>query len=71
MVNLATLTGAIFVALGNEHAGVFSNSDEISEAIAVASKSSTEKTWRLPLDPAYTGFGVRLLSEWLRRNYEG
>ena len=53
MVNLATLTGAILVSLGHEHAGVFSNSDEIAEQLAKASDNSTEKTWRLPLGPAY------------------
>lgn len=130
MVDLATLTGAILVALGHEHAGLFSNSDEVAEAFATASESSTEKTWRMPLAAEYdrlidspiadmkniggrnagsitaaqflqrfvgeipwvhldiagtgmknerkdprettlgTGFGVRLLNQWIAENYE-
>ncbi|MHB8886447.1 MAG: leucyl aminopeptidase [Methylovirgula sp.] len=53
MIDLATLTGAILVALGQEHAGLFSNNDELSERIAVAGKETNEKVWRLPLGAAY------------------
>ena len=53
MINLATLTGAIIVALGHEHAGVFSNDDGLAEQIAAASEASTEKSWRMPLTPYY------------------
>ncbi len=53
MVNLATLTGAILVALGQEHAGLFSNNDELSERITAAGKTTGERVWRMPLDPAY------------------
>ena len=53
MINLATLTGAIIISLGHEHAGVFSNDDALAEQINNASGSSTEKTWRMPLGPAY------------------
>ena len=53
MINLATLTGAIIVALGSEHAGVFSNNDGLAEQIASASESSGERSWRLPLLPEY------------------
>lgn len=53
MINLATLTGAIIVALGHEHAGVFSNDDGLAEQIASASAGSTERSWRLPLLPEY------------------
>ena len=53
MVNLATLTGAILVALGKEHAGLFSNNDELSERIAAAGLATGEKVWRLPLTPEY------------------
>ncbi|MDA7881411.1 leucyl aminopeptidase [Akkermansiaceae bacterium] len=130
MVDLATLTGAILIALGHEHAGLFSNSDDVANALASASANSTEKTWRLPLAPEYdrlidspiadmkniggrpagsitaaqflqrfvgdipwahldiagtamknerkdprettlgTGFGVRLLNQWIAENYE-
>ncbi len=53
MINLATLTGAIIVALGHEHAGVFSNNDGLAEQIASASAASGERSWRLPLLPEY------------------
>ncbi len=53
MIDLATLTGAIVVALGQEHAGLFSNDDELSERLVAAGKETNEKVWRLPLGPAY------------------
>ena len=53
MVNLATLTGAILVALGKEHAGMFSNNDELSTRLAAAGYATGEKVWRLPLTPEY------------------
>jgi leucyl aminopeptidase len=53
MVNLATLTGAILVALGKEHAGLFSNNDELSQRLAEAGVATGEKVWRLPLTPEY------------------
>jgi leucyl aminopeptidase len=53
MVNLATLTGAILVALGKEHAGLFSNNDELSTRISEAGYATGEKVWRMPLTPEY------------------
>ena len=53
IVNLATLTGAIIVALGKEHAGLFSNDDELAGRLAEAGLATAEKLWRMPLDPAY------------------
>jgi leucyl aminopeptidase len=53
MVNLATLTGAIMVALGTEHAGLFSNDDALSERLGEAGKATGEKVWRMPLAPEY------------------
>jgi leucyl aminopeptidase len=53
MINLATLTGAILIALGNEHAGLFSNNDELSERLTTVGKDTGEKVWRLPLSPGY------------------
>ncbi len=49
VINLATLTGAILVALGNEYAGLFSNNDELADRLAEASEKTGEKVWRLPL----------------------
>ena len=53
MINLATLTGAIGVALGNDHAGLFSNNDELATRLVAAGLVSGEKLWRLPMGPAY------------------
>ena len=53
MINLATLTGAIIVALGHEHAGLFSNNDELATKLLAAGLSANEKLWRMPLSPAY------------------
>ncbi|WP_027522594.1 leucyl aminopeptidase [Bradyrhizobium sp. Ec3.3] len=53
MVDLATLTGAIMVALGTEHAGMFSNNDELAERLLTAGIESGEKVWRMPLGPEY------------------
>ena len=53
MVNLATLTGAILIALGKEHAGLFSNNDELSSRLSETGLATGEKVWRMPLDPAY------------------
>jgi len=53
MVDLATLTGAILVALGTEHAGLFSNNDELSERLYAAGQATGEKVWRLPMGPEY------------------
>ncbi len=53
MVDLATLTGAIMVALGTEHAGLFSNNDELAERLIKAGVETGEKVWRMPLGPEY------------------
>jgi leucyl aminopeptidase len=53
MINLATLTGAIGVALGNDHAGLFSNDDDLAAKLTAAGLATGEKLWRMPLGPAY------------------
>ncbi|ESQ94363.1 leucyl aminopeptidase [Asticcacaulis benevestitus] len=53
MIDLATLTGAMIIALGMDYAGVFSNNDELAEKIGEASKSVLENTWRMPLPAQY------------------
>ena len=53
IVDLATLTGAIMVSLGHEHAGLFSNDDALADALFSAGKVSGDKMWRFPLGPAY------------------
>ena len=53
MIDLATLTGAILVALASEHAGLFSNDDTLAGRLHAAGLETGEKVWRLPLGPAY------------------
>ncbi len=53
MVDLATLTGAMIVALGHEYAGVFANDDELAERLSAAGKAEGEGIWRLPMGEAY------------------
>jgi leucyl aminopeptidase len=53
MVDLATLTGAIIVSLGNDYAGLFSNNDELSANLLAASEAEGEPLWRMPLPPQY------------------
>jgi leucyl aminopeptidase len=53
VIDLATLTGAILVALGTEHAGLFSNDDKLSERLTVAGKDAGEPVWRMPLGKGY------------------
>ena len=53
VIDLATLTGAILIALGAEHAGLFSNDDKLSARLAEAGKDVGEPVWRLPLGKAY------------------
>ena len=53
MINLATLTGAIIVALGQEYAGLFSNNDKLVERLVKAGEATGERVWRMPLGPEY------------------
>ena len=53
MVDLATLTGAIIISLGNDYAGLFSNNDELSDNLLAASKTEGEPLWRMPLPTQY------------------
>jgi leucyl aminopeptidase len=53
MIDLATLTGAIMVALGKEHAGLFSNNDKLAADLLAAGVETGETVWRMPLGKAY------------------
>jgi leucyl aminopeptidase len=53
MVDLATLTGAILVALAQEYAGLFSNNDELAERLVAAGQATGERVWRMPLGPEF------------------
>lgn len=53
MIDLATLTGAIMVGLGQDYAGLFSNNDELAETLFEVGMATGEKLWRMPMGPAY------------------
>lgn len=53
IIDLATLTGAIIIALGHDHAGVFANDDALANNLLAAAKAEGEGAWRLPLAPSY------------------
>ncbi len=53
MIDLATLTGAVIVALGEHNAGLFSNNDKLAQRIAAAGAAEAETVWRLPLSREY------------------
>ncbi len=53
MIDLATLTGAIIIALGDQYAGLFSNDDKLSDKLIAAGKAVGEGVWRMPVDDPY------------------
>jgi leucyl aminopeptidase len=53
MIDLATLTGAIIVALGQEYAGMFGNDDRLCDRLTKAGLATMERVWRMPLGPEY------------------
>lgn len=53
MVNLATLTGAIIIALGKSRAGLFSNNDKLATQLAACGEAEGERIWRLPIGDEY------------------
>ncbi len=53
IVDFATLTGAMIIALGNEHGGLFSNDDDLADNLLSAGIKSGDKLWRMPVSPAY------------------
>jgi leucyl aminopeptidase len=53
MIDLATLTGSIMVALGYEYAGLFANDDRLGEQLLTAGTATGERLWRMPLNESY------------------
>lgn len=53
IVDLATLTGAMIISLGNEHGGLFANDDSLADDLLAAGSAVGDKLWRFPLSPAY------------------
>ncbi len=71
IIDLATLTGAIIVSLGEEYAGLFSNNDELSKNIFNASENVNEKVWRLPLHKNYDKLMNSTIADVQNINYAG
>ena len=71
IIDLATLTGAIIVSLGEEYAGLFSNNDELSKNIFSASENVNEKVWRLPLHKNYDKLMDSKIADVQNINYVG
>ena len=53
IIDLATLTGAVIVSLGNQRAGLFSNDDDLAQNIFDSGEKTGEKVWRLPVGEEY------------------
>ncbi len=53
VIDLATLTGAVIVALGHEHAGLYANDEDLAQAIVAAGQTEGEPVWRMPLGAGY------------------
>ena len=71
IVNLATLTGAIIVSLGNEYAGLFSNNDQLAERINKVGYKDNEKAWRLPLNKNFDKLIDSQIADVQNINYSG
>jgi leucyl aminopeptidase len=71
IINLATLTGAIVVALGNEYAGLFSNDDKLANQIQSVSLKDDEKAWRLPLNENFDKLMDSKIADMQNINYSG
>ncbi|MBB5346416.1 leucyl aminopeptidase [Desulfoprunum benzoelyticum] len=54
VIDLATLTGAVIIALGHHYTGILGNNDELTERVREAGRCSGEPMWRLPLGPEYS-----------------
>ena len=71
IIDLATLTGAIIISLGEEYAGLFSNDNKLSEKIFESSKNVNEKVWRLPLHKNYDKLIDSTIADVQNINYAG
>jgi leucyl aminopeptidase len=71
IVDLATLTGAIIVALGSEYAGLWSNSEKLSKQLFDAGEDVEEKVWRMPLHENYNKLMNSKTADMQNINYVG
>jgi len=71
IIDLATLTGAIIIALGEEYAGLFSNSDDLAKKLYEAGEKVNEKVWRMPLHKNYDKLMDSSIADIQNINYSG
>jgi len=71
MINLATLTGAIIISLGNEYAGLFSNNDQLAGRLNKVGYTDNEKAWRLPLNKNFDALIDSQIADVQNINYSG
>ena len=71
IIDLATLTGAIIVSLGEEYAGLFSNNDELAKKLFKSGEEVNEKVWRLPLNKNYDKLINSPIADVQNINYSG
>lgn len=71
VADIATLTGGVVTALGKVMAGIFSNSDSLAEAAALAGTKTGDRVWRLPLDPEYKELMKSPIADILNSNLNG
>jgi len=71
IIDLATLTGAIIIALGEEYAGLFSNSDDLAKKLYEAGEKVNEKVWRMPLHKNYDKLMDSTIADIQNINYSG
>jgi len=71
IIDLATLTGAIIISLGEEYAGLFSNDDELSNELHKLGNDINEKVWRLPLHESYNKLMNSSYADMQNINYAG
>ena len=71
IIDLATLTGAIIISLGEEYAGLFSNDEELSKNIYKAGQDVNEKVWKLPLHKNYDKLMDSVIADVQNINYVG
>ena len=71
IINLATLTGAIIISLGNEYAGLFSNNDQLADRINKVGYKDNEKAWRLPLNKNFDALIDSQIADVQNINYSG
>jgi len=71
IIDLATLTGAIIISLGEEYAGLFSNNDELSKKLSKVGEKVNEKVWRLPLHKNYDKLMNSNIADMQNINYSG